>query len=122
MKESIVRIEACVIGSGTGIPNPRRRPPALVIRLEGHLLLFDCGAGTIWGLAEAGLDFRDLGLDPKQLEAFLVQEARIASNPGHWFGREGAGFARINIACSRRILTSALETLQQAVSQLTGGK
>ena len=68
------------------------------------------------------LDFRDLGLNPKQLEAFLVQEARIAGNPGHWFGREGAGFARINIACSRRVLISALKTLQKAVSQLTGSK
>lgn len=54
------KLEACVIGSGTGIPNPRRRPPALVVRLNGHLLLFDCGAGTVWGLAEAGLDYRDL--------------------------------------------------------------
>ena len=60
MKESIASLEACVIGSGTGIPNPRRRPPALVVRINGHLLLFDCGAGTIWSLAEAGLDYRDL--------------------------------------------------------------
>lgn len=54
------KLEACVIGSGTGIPNLRRRPPALVVRLEGYCLLFDCGAGTIWSLAEAGLDYRDL--------------------------------------------------------------
>jgi ribonuclease BN (tRNA processing enzyme) len=53
-------VEACVIGSGTGIPNPHRRPPALVLRSGDHLLLFDCGAGTIWALAEVGLDFRDL--------------------------------------------------------------
>lgn len=54
------KLEVCVIGSGTGIPNPRRRPPALVVRVGGQLLLFDCGAGTIWGLADAGLDFRDV--------------------------------------------------------------
>ena len=60
MRIASARVEACVIGSGTGIPNPRRRPPALVLRFEGYLLLFDCGAGTIWALAEAGLDFRDL--------------------------------------------------------------
>jgi len=60
MKESLARLEACVIGSGTGIPNPRRRPPALVVRVKDHLLLFDCGAGTIWSLAEAGLDYREL--------------------------------------------------------------
>jgi len=68
------------------------------------------------------LDFRDLGLDAKQLEAFLVQQAGIASNPGHWFGREGAGFVRINIACPRRFIVEALEKLEQAVKQLAGSK
>lgn len=60
MSNKLVKVEACVIGSGTGIPNPRRRPPALVLRVGNNLLLFDCGAGTIWALAEAGLDFREL--------------------------------------------------------------
>jgi ribonuclease BN (tRNA processing enzyme) len=60
VKKIAAKVEACVIGSGTGIPNPRRRPPALVLRSGEYLLLFDCGAGTIWALAEVGLDFRDL--------------------------------------------------------------
>lgn len=64
------------------------------------------------------LDFRELGLDVKQLETFLVQQARIAGNPGHWFGREGAGFVRINIACPRSILVKALENLEKAVNGL----
>ncbi len=64
------------------------------------------------------LDFRELGLDARQLETFLVQKARIAGNPGHWFGREGAGFARINIACPRSRLLQALENLRSAVEQL----
>lgn len=63
------------------------------------------------------LDFRGLDLDAKQLEHFLVQQAGIAGNPGHWFGREGAGFARINIACSRRTMIGALERLEQAVGR-----
>lgn len=63
------------------------------------------------------LDFRELGLDPKQLQAFLVHEAHIASNPGHWFGREGVGFARINIACPQSILITALEQLESAVNK-----
>lgn len=68
------------------------------------------------------LDFRDLGLDAKQLEAFLVRQAGIAGNPGHWFGREGAGFARINIACPRQFIVDALEKLEQAVNRLAGSK
>ena len=66
------------------------------------------------------LDFRELGLDAKQLETFLVRQAGIAGNPGHWFGREGAGFARINIACPRRLMVKALERLEQAVNRAAG--
>ena len=64
------------------------------------------------------LDFRALDLDPKQLANFLVQDAHMATNPGHWFGREGAGFARINIACPRSVLAQAMEKLEQAVNKL----
>ena len=60
LNKSAATVEVCVIGSGTGIPNPHRRPPALAVRIGGHLMLFDCGAGTMWGLAQVGLDFRDL--------------------------------------------------------------
>lgn len=65
------------------------------------------------------LDFRELGLEVKQLEAFLVNDARMAVNPGHWFGREGAGFARLNIACPRSILRAALDQLESAVNKMT---
>jgi cystathionine beta-lyase len=65
----------------------------------------------------AWLDFRELGLETRQLEFFLVKEARMATNPGHWFGREGAGFVRINIACPRTVLISALNQLEQAVNK-----
>jgi cystathionine beta-lyase len=64
------------------------------------------------------LDFSELGMDPKALAKFLVEDAHMATNPGHWFGREGAGFARINIACPRSVLQQALSTLEQAVNQL----
>jgi len=64
------------------------------------------------------LDLRGLGLDARQLEQFLAGPARMATNPGHWFGREGAGFARINIACPRSSLLRALRQLEKAVSEL----
>lgn len=64
------------------------------------------------------LDFRELNLDIRSLEKFLVHEARMAINPGHWFGREGAGFVRINIACPREILKTALGRLERAVNKL----
>jgi cystathionine beta-lyase len=42
----------------------------------------------------------------------------MAVNPGHWFGREGAGFARINIACPRSVLKTAFEQLDKAIKNL----
>ena len=62
-------------------------------------------------------DFIGLELDAKELERFLAQEARIALNSGYWFGREGAGFARMNIACPRATLEEALSRLAQAVRE-----
>lgn len=63
------------------------------------------------------LDMRALGLGAKDLARFVAQEARLALNPGHWFGREGAGFARMNIACPRSTLREALSRLSQAVHE-----
>ena len=61
------------------------------------------------------LDFRALGLGAKGLAAFLAQEAGLALNAGYWFGREGAGYARMNIACPQSILHEALSRLTDAV-------
>ena len=36
----------------------------------------------------------------------------------HWFGREGAGFARLNIACPRASLEKALGQIATAVAAL----
>lgn len=64
------------------------------------------------------LDCRQLNLSVEDLQSFLVHKAKIAANPGHWFGREGAGFVRINVACPRSQLERALDQLKSAVRQL----
>ena len=64
------------------------------------------------------LDFRGLGLDAKAVELFLAQKAQIALAPGYWFGREGAGFARMTIGCPRSTLQRALDNLNIAVKGL----
>lgn len=63
------------------------------------------------------LDFRTLGLDPDELIAFLRQEAGWAITGGHAFGEEGAGFARLNIACPRHKLKQALIQLANALEE-----
>jgi cystathionine beta-lyase len=65
------------------------------------------------------LDFRELGLDAKELARFLAVEAEIAISPGYWFGREGAGFARMTIGCPRATVESALDNIVDAVKKLS---
>jgi cysteine-S-conjugate beta-lyase len=64
------------------------------------------------------LDFRGLGMEAKELDQFLAQNARLAISPGYWFGREGAGFARMNIAVPRSVLLEALSRLAQACASI----
>ena len=61
------------------------------------------------------LDFRPLGLDEKELERFIVDEARVGLDFGHWFGPGGEGFVRLNFACPRETLEEGLERISSAV-------
>lgn len=58
----------------------------------------------------AWLDFRplDLGADPS---AAILEQARVALNAGPTFGRQGAGYARLNLACSPEVLGEAIERI-----------
>ena len=79
-------------------------------QLPGVTLIEPEGTFLLW------LDFRGLGLGPAELTAFLRAEAGWAATRGEAFGSEGAGFARLNIACPRNRLAKALERLTSAVS------
>lgn len=63
------------------------------------------------------LDFRALGLDAKGLHRFLREDAGWAITRGIAFGKSGAGFGRLNIACPRAELNHALDTLIDAISK-----
>lgn len=67
----------------------------------------------------AWLDFRELGMEAKELEVFLVEKARLALNSGYWFGRQGTGYARMTIACPQSMLKEALARLEHATEILT---
>jgi cystathionine beta-lyase len=65
------------------------------------------------------LDFRGLGFcSQKELNDWLVNEARLGLNSGADFGREGIGFGRMNVATNRTTLDRALMQLAEAVSKL----
>ena len=60
----------------------------------------------------AWLDFRQLGLDVPTLVRELGS-VKLALSPGHWFGREGAGFARMTIAAPADTIEDAIERMSR---------
>ena len=60
----------------------------------------------------AWLDLRRLDPDIGGMAGWLAREASIAVSPGHWFGREGAGFARLTIAVPPAWIEQAIEGLR----------
>lgn len=67
------------------------------------------GTYLIW------LDFRKLGLSVEQLEELMEKKAKLWLDGGTMFGKVGAGFQRVNIACPRKILEQALTQLKQVI-------
>lgn len=76
-------------------------PEVKLIEPEGTFLLW--------------LDFHGLDLSPDELTSFLRNKASWAVTRGPAFGPEGEGFARLNIACAKARLKSALEQLTTAI-------
>lgn len=72
-------------------------PRVRMTRLEGTYL--------IW------LDFKECGLDDRELEHKVLYDAGLWLDGGSMFGRDGEGFQRINIACPRATLREALDRL-----------
>ncbi len=81
--------------------------------LPGATLIEPEGTFLVW------LDFRALGFAPDDLTTFLRQKAGWAVTRGIAFGPEGAGFARLNIACTRAKLNAALDHLSGALTEHT---
>lgn len=65
------------------------------------------GTYLIW------LDCKELGLTQKELDRIITFESKLWLDSGTMFGTEGEGFQRVNIACPRDILASALMRLQK---------
>ena len=65
----------------------------------------------------AWLDCRKSAVSANPYEFFL-KEARVAFNDGCTFGRGGEGFVRLNFACTRALLTQALDRMKTALHKL----
>jgi cystathionine beta-lyase len=79
-----------------------RVPGVRTVRPEGTYLMW--------------LDFRDLGFPSHgELMEWLVREAGLGLSSGADFGREGIGFARLNVATNRATLAKAMGQLAAAI-------
>ena len=66
----------------------------------------------------AWLDFNGTGLTTEQIDDLVLHKARLWLNSGTKFGKAGAGFQRLNLACPRSTLVEALERLKVALDSI----
>ncbi|GLX71274.1 MalY/PatB family protein [Paenibacillus glycanilyticus] len=64
------------------------------------------------------VDCRSLGINSEELGRRLYEEAGLRINEGNMYGNAGDGFIRVNIGCTREVLTEGLERLEKALGQL----
>lgn len=75
--------------------------------------MYECqGTYLVW------LDMSKLGMSDEELDLFLRNECGIIQDPGFWFGENGRGFARLNVACPRDCLKKCMASLSEAVSKI----
>ena len=49
----------------------------------------------------------------ENIKEYLLKECKVAVNEGEFFGKEGAGFVRFNLACPRSSIKVVLEKLKE---------
>lgn len=64
----------------------------------------------------AWLDCRGAKLPGDDPYTFFLEQAKVALNDGRAFGTPGHGFARLNFACPRTLLTEGLERMRKAMA------
>lgn len=75
-----------------------------------RIKICDCqGTYLMW------LDMRKLEMNDDELDTFLQNECNIIQDPGFWFGENGKGFTRLNVACPRNILEKSVKELRKQV-------
>lgn len=61
------------------------------------------------------IDYRELGLDEKEIMKRLLEDGKLALEPGTKYGEEGRGFLRMNIACSFDTVKDSVQRFKQAL-------
>ena len=87
---------------------------SIVDGIDGIDMIECQGTYLVW------LDMKGLGMDDEALDSFLQERCGIIPDPGFWFGENGKGFTRLNVACPREVLKEKLLTLAQECKRIGG--
>ena len=68
------------------------------------------------GTYQLWLDFREIFQDSKKMFQHITKHSQIGLNAGHWFGREGALFMRMNIAVPNEKVIHAISKIKAAAT------
>lgn len=63
----------------------------------------------------AWIDISPLNIDDKDLQQRLIHQEKVAIMPGETYGKEGRGYVRFNVGCSRIKLADGLDRFIRAV-------
>lgn len=63
------------------------------------------------------LDFSALDLCKEDTSKFMQEKCKIALDDGFWFGENGIGFERMNIACPRYMVEEGMNRIEKAVKK-----
>ncbi|MFT5506551.1 MAG: cystathionine beta-lyase [Gammaproteobacteria bacterium] len=83
-----------------------------LIKISGIEMVEPEGIFLLW------INFNGPGLDQDELYSFLRADAKWSITRGHSLGKEGIGFARVNIACTWLKLEAALNSLMPGITGL----
>lgn len=70
------------------------------------------------GTYQVWLDFREVYKHTKEMFSHLCENSKIGMNAGHWFGREGAPFMRMNIATSNEKVIKSIKKVKNAIPDI----
>ncbi len=65
------------------------------------------------------VDLRSCGIPAEEVMPLLCGAARVAPDPGEWFGEAYRGYIRVNVAMPRHLLAEAADRIIEAVSSCT---
>ncbi len=72
------------------------------------------------GTYQVWLDFREMKLSKDELNHLLTDNAKLALAPGSWFGKNGIGYMRMNIASPLNNIKDAFARLKAAIDHKSG--